>query len=457
MTNRSKIHSNPATVRDGKLPVAAMICCCVTVLICCCATALAVPQIENLYGSQSPFYLPEINGMGGTGVAMYRGALSNVLNPAMLTWEEGMRFDGGLSLDQQHEDRFQPLFDTFESYVTDVSIASNRNHYFQTGFGLSRRVLDGAHAATVAVSLADRYVYDYDFFEEVRDPDPFSSPRDRILEDRSRRVDGTLRALSAGAAMYVHERVSLGAAVHYAFGTRTDILLVRNYDVEDSNARLERAFSESGVNFTVGARVSVHERFEVGLAWESPLTVDGDVHNEYEHYDDATAGTTVDRSRVVGEIEYPQIIRGGLTFRPRTDPRTEFTADVAFMQYSEVTDNLVLGENTPAGFAEGLPTYYEDTLDVRIGVQHTFYSGVPVRFGFRHYNAYYDTEAATTVFSGGIGMPVVGGMVSASVELAKVTSIQGHQFEYPSDFVSDPDARVEDTRFRVGIGFSREF
>ena len=53
-------------------------------------------------------------------------------------------------------------------------------------------------------------------------------------------------------------------------------------------------------------------------------------------------------------------------------------------------------------------------------------------------------------------------MFSVSLELSKITSVQDHQFPYPDDFlgpqyVADPQARVEDTRFRIGIGYKVGF
>ena len=59
--------------------------------------------------------------MGNTGAALYRGGMSNIYNPAFLIGEESHRLDMGLSLDQQHEDRFVPIFDGFQSFVADVS------------------------------------------------------------------------------------------------------------------------------------------------------------------------------------------------------------------------------------------------------------------------------------------------------------------------------------------------
>jgi len=103
-----------------------------------------------------------------------------------------------------------------------------------------------------------------------------------------------------------------------------------------------------------------------------------------------------------------------------------------------------------------------DAADVRLGVEHTFYNGMPVRFGFRYVNSYADREAGMSVFSAGTGAAIGQGRLNASVELAKLTSVLAHQFPYPASyfgdaFVTDPMARVEDTRFRVGVSYAMEF
>ncbi len=53
-------------------------------------------------------------------------------------------------------------------------------------------------------------------------------------------------------------------------------------------------------------------------------------------------------------------------------------------------------------------------------------------------------------------------MLSASLELSKLSSVQAHQFPYPDSFFgdnfrTDPYARVDDTRFRIGLGYKVEF
>jgi hypothetical protein len=412
-------------------------------LLALAGPAWSVPQIMTEYGDQMPWLGSDINAMGGTGAALYRGGMSNIFNPAFLAVETSYRLDAGFSLDQEHEDRFQPLFDTFDSFVTDVAIASNRNHYWQTGFGLVLHDPDAGLPVSIGLSLADRYPYSYTFEEEVRNPNPSTNAdpaRDSILEDRTRKVTGTLRAASLGLGADVVDWLSLGAAIHYAFGTRTETNTQRKYaEPTESNDRRDE-HDMSGVNFTVGLRVKVSERVEIGLAFENALTASG---SRDTFYYDASFDTSLTYEDVY--YRYPQIFRGGITFYPRTDPRTVFTAELEYIPWEKFEDSFL---------AAGEPTGLDKTMDVRIGLEHTFYNGVPVRFGFRHINSYIDRDAGSTIFTGGTGMPIGSGLISASVELMKITSYQEHQFEYPPDYYSEDIARVEDTRFRIAVGYT---
>jgi len=435
-------------------------------MITVAGSALAVPQVMTRYGDQMGWYSAEINGMGGTGVAVYRGGLSNIFNPAYLTMEEGTRLDAGFSLDQEHEDRFQPLFDSFGGFLAEGAIATNRHHFWQTGFALAHRVNQiEALPVTFGLSLADRYSYQYNFEEEIRDPETYppsgsnDPAQDLIIEEHLRNVEGTLRTLSLGAGVQIIDQVSIGVAAHYAFGKRTETNSMRaNWVPEDSYNHTDE-YELSGVNYTIGLRGVVNERLEVGVSWESQLSATGDFTWEYADagFDSlgnpATIITSSGDDAPQGYYRYPNIYRAGLTFLPRTDPRTVFTMEMEYTPWSEMADSEVPGYDNPQNL--------DDTVDVRIGLQHTFYNGMPLRFGFRHFDSYMDKESGASVFSTGVGMPVLAGMVSVSLELAKIINVLDHQFPYPTDFdgefSADPQARVEDTRFRLGISFVRNF
>jgi len=417
----------------------------------------AVPQIMTEYGDQMAWQDAEINAMGGAGTALYRGGMSNIFNPAFLVDEDNYRMDLSISLDQEHEDRFVPLFDGFDSYLTDVAIASNRHHYWQTGFGFAGNLLKGDLPLSLGVSLADRYPFSYVFEEEVRNPSgDIGDNRDRILQERQRKVTGTLRNLSLGAGLGLFERLSFGAAVHYAFGTRTEVNSVRDYEESNNSYHEQDEFVMDGVNFTLGLKGVINERVELGISWESQLSATGTFTTTRLDPD----GNHIDPFDA--EYRYPNVYLAGLTFRPRTDPRTVFTIEGEYKPWSEgefqpwPEQDDTLDPQTIEG--EEL----QDVVDVRIGLEHTFYNGIPLRFGFRYFDSYADEEANASVFTTGVGMPLGNGMLSASLELSKITSVQDHQFPYPEDyqgdqFESDPQARVEDTRFRIGVGYSLEF
>jgi len=445
MSNR--MTKNPAT---GKVLILAVLG-----LLATASTVGAVPQIMTEYGDIMGWRNADINAMGGTGVALYRGGMSNIYNPAMLATADGGRFDLSFSLEQEHEDRFQPLFDSFDSWVTDAAIASNRDHYWQSGFALAGRPFGEETPVRAAISLVDRYAFGYRFEEELRNPSPFppgggEPARDAIIEERTRKVTGTLRNLSAGVGVDVDPKISVGATLNYAFGKRNEVNSVRDRIEADNSYNNEDELDINGVNFILGARVVLTERVELGLAWESELSADGTLTQA--HYN-AADGVTTDTS-MDAYYRYPQIVRAGLTFRPQTDPRTVFTIEGEWTEWSELKDSQTAGDE----FATPL----ENTMDVRIGLEHLFYNGMPLRFGFRHFDTYADRDAGSSVFSAGVGFNAMEGQISVSLELGKITSIQPHQFPYPDDYfgdsyVTDPEARVEDTRFRLGVGYTLDF
>ncbi len=421
------------------------------------AALLAVPAgpvvagsvLDVPYGSPAGTQGAEIDAMGGTGAAIYRGGLSARFNPALLADEQAHRVDGALSLYQDHEDRFQPLWDSFGSYVADTAIASQRSHYFDSGFGAAKRVGRGL---AVGAALSTLYDFTYDFDEQILDPDPGADVYDQILEQREWRADGRLRALTLGVAFNTpDERLSVGVSGNYAFGTRT-LTEYRRFvqDQDDSYTNTgEQAFA--GGNAVLGLRAKLTPRLEIGAAWETPLIVKGDEDLTTETFHVGADTTEILASTRDGEVRYPNRYRFGFTLYPRSEPRTVFTAELVFSEWTGLEDNRFDDDNQPR---------LEDTVDVRLGVQHTFYNGVPLRFGFRRMDSYTEKEAGASFFTSGIGIPWQRGLFHVSVELSKTESYQEHWFPYEyddSDIETDPIARVEETRFRLGAGFTYLF
>ena len=407
------------------------------VLVLAAATAFAGSVRGTDYGSPANWMSAEIDAMAGTGVAVDRGGFSTALNPAFLSAASGWRVDGGLALTQQHEDRFQPLWDSFGSYVVDTAIASNRHHYFDTGFAVAK---DFGSRFGGGVSLTSRYDFSYDFSEEIRDPDSFSDPRDRILEERSLGLDGAIRDLGLGAGYALSDKLSLGVSAHYLFGTVTGDVLRRDYQTSANSESRQSEWSADGLSVTAGFRLAATERMTVGASVETPVDVGGD----FTLTTGTPAGTTATVEHLT--VRYPRRVRAGVALNPRSDPRTVFTAEVLWSEWSQLEDSL----------ADPAPVL-ENTMDYRVGVEHVFYSGMPVRFGFRHADFAANEEIAASMFTAGVGFPYADGMINISTDLGKVSSDQPHFFAYPEGFAVEPTSRVDETHFRLGASFTYAF
>ena len=410
--------------------------------------AAAVTQIESTYGGQSPWFSAELNSQSVTGVGQYRGGMSNILNPAALALASGLRLDLGFNADHHEEDRFQNLYDSFDNVVAEAAIASNQNTWWGSGFAFAGQLEADPLPVAFGLSLADRYPYAYRFEEELRDPDVFSSPRDGILEQRTHEVTGTLRQLSLGLAAAPASWLSLGVALHYAFGERSETWSVRDFDTDagDDSYNNGNVWDLSGVNATFGLQGQVTERLSLGLAYETRLTVEGDYKvSTFSAGDEAPT-----ESSRLEFLTYPAYWRFGGAFYPRSDPRTVFTAEVVYSDWTDLDDSRWRDDEKP---------FMQDVVDMRIGLQHTFYNEFDLRFGFRRYDSYNDDEGGNSIFSVGGGFPVVAGQLSVSIEMNKQQVMLEHIFDYPDDdeFVTEPVARVDDMRFRFGLGWAREF
>jgi hypothetical protein len=93
-------------------------------------------------------------------------------------------------------------------------------------------------------------------------------------------------------------------------------------------------------------------------------------------------------------MKYPGELTFGAVWRPRAKLKTTVRAEASWTEWSAYED----------GF--GTEPDLLDVWDARIGVEHVFYNGFPVRFGIRYAPAPLDNEVATTAFTFGGGLDV---------------------------------------------------
>ncbi len=416
----------------------------VTILLSGLLLAAAQPAgaysfIDRAYGTPELGLSPRSRAMGGAGIAMGNGAYSLVDNPAalVLSGGNGIQLQGYLS--RASENRFLPLFDTFDSFVDENAIAVNDNTYggVQGGFTLDRW---GDRGIVVAAGIFNRYDPRYDYFDELRTSDL----DDAIINNRIIRTEGMLRAATVGAAIPLGTDGSgLGVAVNYYFGTFTD----RTVTVEDpthfdssvsNDEKLERKLS--GASVTVGAVAYVNERLTVGAAVETAPKL----NNDYTRWFDGSVTSAEESS---GNLDLPVRYQGGATYRPRNTFETTFALDVIYTPWSDLKDDLAPDQDL------------EDTWDVRFGLEHVFYNGLPGRIGFRYAESYALDEADRATFTFGFGYVLDMLTVDISGEVGKWVTRQEpiRPRDEESSAVGLGRDRVEDTLVRVFLGVDYAF
>jgi hypothetical protein len=415
-----------------------------TVLMCGALIGAASPSaaftyIDWLYGTPQLGISPRSRAMGGAGAALGNGAYSLVDNPATLAFEPGSRIQLQGNLARLSEDRMVPLYDTFDGFVALSAVAVNDHNYPNLSGGAVFELKKSG--IMLAAGIYDRYDPRYTYEDERRSTD-FPPNRDRITSSLMISEEGMLQALSVGAAVpFSGKRFEVGAAVNYYFGTFTNSVDTVFYDVTGApgsadQEQLERSLD--GLSFTLGVAAHVSERISVGLAFETPPQLSQDA---------TLTSNSSPTSTATGDLDLPLRVQGGVIYHPRNTFQTTFAADLVFMPWSELKDDLL---DVPA---------YEDAWQVRFGLEHIFYNKLPGRIGFSYGNSYALPEADNSVFTFGFGYLTGPLRLDLAGEVFKRNSYQDpfrpHASEGP--YIGEGDDVVQDSMVRVTIGADYAF
>ena len=426
----------------GSLPAAITTACAVAIAASVVSRAMAITFLDTAYGTPQGSAIGRSAAMGATGVALAHGSQSLIHNPALLAvgdYHVHEQFQIGVTY--AAEDRLVPLFDSFDSFVRETTISTNRNTYAQAEGGLVLHLPTSVPMA-IAAGLFERYDFDFNYFEEVRNPTPFpGASRDIIVGERTWDVEGVLRSVSAGYAAELAGPIQFGFSAHHYFGKVRSMRRETMFLLETSTAeRLERDLV--GWGFSVGGHGAIGEHVALGVAYEAPFTVSGTYVAS-----DAT-GSSLNEE----EIKYPGTLSFGVTYQPRNVLSTLFTAEALFRNWQDLEDTFrtIVPDNR---------FVLRDTWDLRVGVEHIFYNGLPVRFGFRYLQNYADSESERTIYSVGTGYVVDHFRFDVTGVYHRQTSRQGFLFDpsvtgFPAP---DGDTKVEDSVMQLVLAVSRNF
>jgi hypothetical protein len=415
----------PDPIRPAAVVLAALIALAMSV-----PPAAAFSTLDRPFGSPEPGPSARQRALGGAGALLDPGAWALAGNPAALAGASGVRLQATGSLLRASENRFVPLFDTFDSYVDETAIAVNDHVYghFSGAVSFEHPALRGVR---LGLSTLERYDPRYDYFDERRT----TATTDEIVAERFLRTRGTLRAHSAGFGLPLPRRLAAGAAVAWVRGTLEDRDALVSHSAAIRGRLTESTRELSGVTGTFGLAWDAGDRLRFGASVETSARM----HETWSERLDDTLLSAPGATR--HQKLPPRVLLSG-TYRPRNALRSTFTVDALWTGWGGVANQAAPDEG------------YVDTWDVRLGLEHVYYQGLPGRIGFRYERAYASREADRAWFTFGAGWIVDRLRLDAAAEVGKRTSRQDPVWprEEQTSSVGAGRDRVEDTLVRFTLG-----
>jgi hypothetical protein len=277
----------------------------------------------------------------------------------------------------------------------------------------STGTVSGLAGTAFGVAYLPAYDFDYDFYQEVRDRSTTSVPADKVIAKAFVEGGGVIHSLSLGVGRSLMDKFAVGLSVDYLWGdydikarlAEIDTLKVNCW--ENSRAESSDAFEASeleGMRYRMGVAYEINKRISLAAAYTSGAELDGDyISGSAEglmwflpRNEDLEGRFT---------MKYPAYYSIGVSFRPRNELLTVIEGNLRFVKWSDA-ENQALG---------GLSM--EDIYEWSLGVEHVFYNGQPVRFGFTFKPSPMDDETSEAAVTVGSGMKVAGFGVDFAVRM----------------------------------------
>jgi hypothetical protein len=328
--------------------------------------------------------------------------LSLTLNPSLIARSDKLAAYGSYRFMMVEENWSLPVHDSFDALLGYETYAHNRNVYHDGDLSFSTGALPQAAGLAFAIGYVPAFDFNYEFHEEVRDRNSQAEPLDKLIADAFLESEGMIRSVSLGGAGGYGERFFLGLGVDYLFGDYDVTVRLANMDANKlpcweaaprETAEVFSASDLSGARFRVGATYVVNKRVELAATYTGSAELDGEYSSSggfgaYSPWGDGDGKSF--------KLKYPASAGFGISYRPRNELRTVVEADVRFTQWSKA-ENQALEE-----------LVLDDIYEWFIGVEHIFYNGHPLRFGFNYRPSPADKEAAQAAVTAGSGFDLYG-------------------------------------------------
>jgi long-subunit fatty acid transport protein len=394
-------------------------------------------------------------GMGEVSLLSENSPRAAALNPALLTRFDRRALSASYRLVAAEEDWSLPVHDSFDALLGYETYSHNRNTYHDGDLALTTGRISALGGVSFGLAYLPAYDFDYNFYEEVRDRNTTSVPADKVIARGFVESEGAIRSLSFGLGKSLMDKISVGIGIDYLWGdydidtrlTEIDTLKVNCW--EQAVPETSDAFHASdlgGTRFNVGLAYRLNNRIEMAAVFKSQAKLDGD-------YTSGAGGGLMWFLPREGDPEggltmkYPASYSFGVTFRPRNELAAVIEGNVRYVKWADA------GNGALSGIA------LRDIYEWSIGVEHVFYNGQPVRFGFTFRPSPLDVETSEAAVTIGSGMTMAGLDIDFAVrmgwrEYREFSLFDDTTFCAKERGLSD---KVEDTLIGATISVTRAF
>ncbi len=321
--------------------------------------------------------------LGNSGLANGGVLLAASHNPALLARaDSGFVLQAGGTFLSVKEDRSFPYYDNFGGFVDYGSYYYQDNNYsaFTAQLVYSLREVLPDMPLAVSVGWMPFMDFNYDYFEEVRS----TSFGDKLLAYNVFRSEGVLYTLPVTVAA-AFDNFSVGLSVALLSG---DVNTVNRVEPKalglDSLARetvLDRRAVNTPVYINAGFSFRIDERLSVGGSFRSGF--------EYQTENQLTGADT--SLTLTQTVAYPARVGLGFDYRFRNILKARLMVDFYYNFWSTLSDDLYKAPD------------YNDTYNIRVGVEHVFFNDFAFRVGYGFENMRENRELTRTLLTAGLG------------------------------------------------------
>ncbi len=422
-------------------------------ILACCAWGYTALELGT--GSEVFQGSARCVGMGEVSLLCEDSPRAVAVNPALLARFSQPAFSAAYRLVAAEENWSLPVHDSFDALLGYEAYSHNWNAYHDGDFSLTTGGLSSLGGVSFGLAYLPAYDFDYDFYQEVRDRSTTSVPADKIIAKGFVEGGGVIRSLSFGAGTSLMDKVSVGLSIDYLWG---------DYDIETRLTEIdtlkvncwERALTETsdtfeaselgGTRYHLGLTYEVNNRIEIAAAFTSEAEVDG----EYKTGSGEGLMWFLPRE---GDAEgsftmrYPASYSFGVTYRPRNELLTVIEGNVRYVKWGDAGNDALGGIS------------FNDIYEWSVVVEHVFYSGQPLRFGFTFKPSPTDEETSEAAVTIGSGMKVAGYGIDFAVRMGWREYREFSLFDDTTFCASQRQFtdKVEDTLIGATISLSRRF